>query len=94
MMICNHVAHSKITIYHTFHDEVESCRKWWWRCDGPCRNKPPYYGYVKRAMNRPPQKADWWFANHQVRHHFFCYKHRKNAVEHTIWLSLPTKRKK
>lgn len=61
-----HVAHSKITIYHTFHDEVESCRKWWWRCDGPCRNKPPYYGYVKRAMNRPPQKADWWFANHQV----------------------------
>lgn len=45
---------------------MDSCRKYWWRCDGPCRDKPPYFGYVKRAMNRPPQAADWWFAEHQV----------------------------
>ena len=58
-------AHANITIYHSFHDEVDSCRKWWWQCDGPCRLKPPYFGIVKRAMNRPPQKADWWFEKHQ-----------------------------
>ena len=45
---------------------MDSCHKYWWRCDGPCRDKPPYFGYVKRAMNRPPQAADWWFAEHQV----------------------------
>lgn len=22
-------------------------------------------GIVKRSMNRPPQKADWWFEKHQ-----------------------------
>ena len=61
----NKAAKSHITVYHTFHDEVDYCRKWWWRCDGRCRSKPPYYGYVKRAVNRPPQAADWWFAKHQ-----------------------------
>ena len=78
------IGKASITIYHTFHDEVESCRKWWWRCDGPCRNKPPYYGYVKRAMNRPPQKADWWFDKHQVVICILIYLIRKNVVEHII----------
>lgn len=61
----NRRARSRITIYHSFHDEVDSCRRWWWQCDGPCRKRPPYYGLVKRAMNRPPQKADWWFERHR-----------------------------
>ncbi|KAK8793820.1 hypothetical protein WA171_002950 [Blastocystis sp. BT1] len=61
----NAKAHSHITIYHSFHDEVDSCRKWWWKCDGPCQFKPPFFGIVKRSMNRPPQKADWWFEKHQ-----------------------------
>lgn len=34
---------------------------------GPCQYKPPYFGLVKRSCNRPPQKADNWFASHQVR---------------------------
>lgn len=36
-----------------------------WRCNGRCRERAPYYGYVKRSMNRKPQKADFWFADHQ-----------------------------
>ena len=50
----NAVTGFNITIYHSFHDEVENLRKHIWRCNGKCQNKPPFYGYVKRAMNRPP----------------------------------------
>jgi predicted SprT family Zn-dependent metalloprotease len=55
----------KITIYHTFHDEVDYYRKHIWRCNGSCQNDHPYYGYVKRAMNRPPGKSDVWWERHQ-----------------------------
>ncbi len=54
----------KITIYHHFHKEVDLYTKYIWRCDGNCRNEPPYYGYVKRQMNRPPQKSDKWWDEH------------------------------
>ncbi|ETE59558.1 hypothetical protein L345_14710, partial [Ophiophagus hannah] len=37
----------------------------WWRCNGPCRNRKPYYGYVKRVMNRAPSANDYWWAEHQ-----------------------------
>ena len=48
-------------VYHTFHDEVDLYRQHWWRCDGPCRTRKPYFGYVKRAMNRAPSaQATWW----------------------------------
>ncbi len=52
-------------MYHSFHDEVDHYRKHWWRCDGPCRSRQPYFGYVKRAMNRPPHPRDTWWAEHQ-----------------------------
>jgi len=55
-----------ISVYHNFRDEVNHYRKHVWRCNGPCRHKPPFYGWVKRAMNRPPQKADRWWAQHQA----------------------------
>jgi hypothetical protein len=54
----------KITVYHTFHDEVEHYRQHIWKCDGICVNKKPYFGLVKRAVNRPPSKADFWWENH------------------------------
>lgn len=54
-----------ITVYHSFHDEVDYYRKHVWRCDGPCKNKAPYYGYVKRAVNRPPGKYDNWWGDHE-----------------------------
>jgi len=57
---------SNITVYHSFHDEVAALRKHWWRCDGPCRNKRPFYGWVKRAKNRAPSKNDRWWAAHQL----------------------------
>jgi hypothetical protein len=31
---------------------------------GPCVEKPPYFGIVKRAMNRPPSPKDWWWDEH------------------------------
>ena len=38
----------------------------WWKCDGPCQRRPPYFGLVKRAMNRAPGKNDRWFSEHQA----------------------------
>ncbi|KAF2808468.1 uncharacterized protein BDZ99DRAFT_390796 [Mytilinidion resinicola] len=54
-----------ITVYHTFHDEVDSYRTHVWQCDGPCRQTPPYFGLVKRSMNRAPGKSDTWWDKHQ-----------------------------
>lgn len=41
-------------------------RQHWWRCTGPCRNRPPYYGFVKRAMNRAPSPQDHWWTKHET----------------------------
>ncbi|RKP33563.1 SprT-like family-domain-containing protein, partial [Dimargaris cristalligena] len=62
----NQASGSQITVYHTFHDEVDFYRTHIWRCQGPCRDRPPYFGYVKRSMNRAPQPADSWFKDHQA----------------------------
>lgn len=45
----------KVDVYHQH----------WWQCDGPCRKRRPYYGMVKRAMNRAPSPRDPWWADHQ-----------------------------
>ncbi|KAG7263194.1 hypothetical protein CRUP_020498 [Coryphaenoides rupestris] len=57
---------TKITVYHTFHDEVDLYRQHWWKCDGPCQNQKPYFGFVKRAMNRAPSPRDPWWGQHQM----------------------------
>ena len=46
--------------------KVRQYRQHWWRCNGPCRNRPPFYGWVKRAMNRAPSPRDRWWAEHQA----------------------------
>ncbi|KAF2267035.1 hypothetical protein CC78DRAFT_566449 [Lojkania enalia] len=56
----------EITVYHTFHDEVDSYRTHVWQCDGPCKSQPPYFGLVKRSMNRPPGKSDYWWVRHKA----------------------------
>uniref|UniRef100_A0A8C1YWW3 DNA-dependent metalloprotease SPRTN n=1 Tax=Cyprinus carpio TaxID=7962 RepID=A0A8C1YWW3_CYPCA len=61
----NQASGTNITIYHSFHDEVDVYRQHWWRCNGPCQNHRPFFGYVKRAMNRPPSARDPWWAGHQ-----------------------------
>ncbi|XP_062980457.1 DNA-dependent metalloprotease SPRTN [Elgaria multicarinata webbii] len=61
----NRLTGANITIYHEFHDEVDSYRQHWWRCNGPCQNRKPYFGYVKRAMNRAPSANDTWWSEHQ-----------------------------
>ncbi|KAF9399008.1 hypothetical protein BGX21_006930 [Mortierella sp. AD011] len=61
----NEAAGTSISIYHTFHDEVQHYQTHVWKCNGPCRTRPPYYGIVRRSMNRPPQPADKWYAEHQ-----------------------------
>ena len=55
---------TNITVYHTFHDEVDVYRTHVWKCSGRCVEKPPYYGLVKRAMNRAPGPTDPWWAVH------------------------------
>lgn len=66
MIEINEKSEFKINVYHDFIDEVDYHRKHVWRCDGVCKSKPPYFGYVKRAMNRPPGKGDRWFAEHEL----------------------------
>uniref|UniRef100_A0A8D0LLX7 DNA-dependent metalloprotease SPRTN n=1 Tax=Sus scrofa TaxID=9823 RepID=A0A8D0LLX7_PIG len=61
----NRLTGANITVYHTFHDEVDEYRRHWWRCNGPCQYKKPYFGYVKRATNRAPSAHDYWWAEHQ-----------------------------
>ncbi|KAM4772657.1 DNA-dependent metalloprotease SPRTN [Rhinophrynus dorsalis] len=61
----NGLTGAKISVYHSFHDEVDEYRKHWWLCNGPCRNRKPYYGYVKRATNRAPSANDPWWSDHQ-----------------------------
>ncbi|GAB5593577.1 hypothetical protein Unana1_08477 [Umbelopsis nana] len=61
----NKLAGTNITVYHNFRDEVKYHRTHVWKCDGPCSKRPPFYGIVRRAMNRPPQKADYWWDRHQ-----------------------------
>jgi hypothetical protein len=62
----NNHGNYEVTIFHTFHDEVESYRTHVWQCDGPCRSQEPYFGLVKRSMNRAPGKSDTWWAKHEV----------------------------
>lgn len=61
----NDITGLNITVFHNFQDEVDLYRKHIWRCDGVCRMRPPFYGYVKRSMNRRPQPADAWYKEHQ-----------------------------
>ncbi|CAG9809173.1 unnamed protein product [Chironomus riparius] len=64
MQEINRLAGTNITVYHSFHDEVELYKKHWWRCDGICRTQKPYFGYVKRTCNRAPSKNDLWWNQH------------------------------
>ncbi|CAH1738782.1 unnamed protein product [Aphis gossypii] len=59
-------AGTKISIYHDFHDEVKLYKTHWWKCNGPCQYNKPFYGYVKRSMNRAPGPNDNWWSNHQA----------------------------
>uniref|UniRef100_UPI00358DDD78 DNA-dependent metalloprotease SPRTN n=1 Tax=Myxine glutinosa TaxID=7769 RepID=UPI00358DDD78 len=61
----NSLTGANITVYHSFHDEVDSYRQHWWRCDGSCRSRHPYFGYVRRAMNRAPAPHDPWWWDHK-----------------------------
>eukprot|EP00058_Branchiostoma_floridae_P025194 XP_002610684.1 hypothetical protein BRAFLDRAFT_65890 [Branchiostoma floridae] len=61
----NNQAGTNISVYHNFHDEVDVYRQHWWRCDGPCQKWKPYFGIVRRAMNRAPSARDPWWADHQ-----------------------------
>uniref|UniRef100_A0A8C6WX45 SprT-like N-terminal domain n=1 Tax=Neogobius melanostomus TaxID=47308 RepID=A0A8C6WX45_9GOBI len=61
----NEASGTNISIYHSFHDEVDVYRQHWWRCNGPCQSRKPYFGYVKRAMNRAPSHLDPWWEDHR-----------------------------
>lgn len=61
----NKEAGTNITIYHDFHDEVKLYRQHWWKCNGPCQRKPPYFGTVRRSANRAPGPNDFWWQEHK-----------------------------
>lgn len=37
----------------------------WWRCNGPCQSRKPYFGVVRRNVNRAPGPSDYWWSTHQ-----------------------------
>uniref|UniRef100_A0A915JDE3 Protein with SprT-like domain at the N terminus n=1 Tax=Romanomermis culicivorax TaxID=13658 RepID=A0A915JDE3_ROMCU len=99
----NSIAKTNITIYHTFHAEVAENKKHWWRCEGTCRNLPPFYGWVKRSMNRAPGPNDLWYDEHQrncggtfkkVREPENFQSKQKTKKASTSSTSQPAKRKK
>jgi hypothetical protein len=51
-------------VFHNFHDEVDVYRTHIWKCDGPCQHRPPFFGLVRRAMNRAPSVNDPWWSSH------------------------------
>ena len=65
MVEINNVTGLKLSVYHTFHDEVDRNREHVWLCNGKCGKAPPYFGVVKRARNMPPGTHDWWFEKHK-----------------------------
>uniref|UniRef100_A0A182YKJ1 Protein with SprT-like domain at the N terminus n=1 Tax=Anopheles stephensi TaxID=30069 RepID=A0A182YKJ1_ANOST len=62
----NKIAGTNITVYHTFHDEVDLYKTHWWKCNGPCQHKHPFYGLVKRTTNRKPGSYDFWWNEHKL----------------------------
>ena len=40
-------------------------RQHWWKCNGSCQKRAPYYGILKRATNRAPSPRDPWWREHQ-----------------------------
>jgi hypothetical protein len=56
----NQEENTKITIFHTFHDEVDYYRVHWWECE-KCLL------VIKRAMNRAPSRHDNWWAEHVMK---------------------------
>ena len=61
----NREAGCNITVFHNFIDEVRYYQKHVWKCNGPCASRAPYYGILRRAVNRPPGPSDYWFKKHQ-----------------------------
>ena len=70
----NEITGLKITIFHSFIDEVESYAKHVWICNVPikiknnlqgrCRKRAPYFGIVKRSRNMAPGPYDYWWKSH------------------------------
>ncbi|XP_077286565.1 DNA-dependent metalloprotease SPRTN [Arctopsyche grandis] len=60
----NREANVNITVYHTFRDEVDLYKTHWWRCEGPCRDRRPFFGTVRRSSNRAPGPNDFWWQKH------------------------------
>ncbi|UJR28962.1 hypothetical protein I4U23_010179 [Adineta vaga] len=67
MVRINTATGANITVYHSFHDEYDHLHGHWWRCTGTCRQWKPFYGYVKRSMNRAPSNRDRWWDEHEKR---------------------------
>ena len=62
----NKLLRTRITVYHTFEDEVDLYRTHVWKCDGACVSRAPFFGLVKRSSNRAPGPNDTWWERHAL----------------------------
>ena len=49
-----------------FGHQVDHYKTHWWKCNGPCVRRKPFFGLVKRSMNRAPGPNDRWWAEHKA----------------------------
>lgn len=52
-----------ITIFNVL--QVKLYQTHWWRCNGPCQTRKPYFGIVRRSQNRAPGPSECWWLGHQ-----------------------------
>lgn len=64
METINRVAGTNITVHHTLGNQVDIFKSHIWRCNGICRQRMPFYGWVKRTSNRAPDSTDYWWSKH------------------------------
>ncbi|GIX65286.1 SprT-like domain-containing protein Spartan [Babesia caballi] len=66
MQRVNEITGLNVTVRHNFHDEVNYYRRHVWRCSGPCRQRAPFFGYLRRARNLAPGPRDRWWRSHEA----------------------------
>ena len=76
----NQMTNLDITIYHSYHDEVNHYKNQnVWRCTGVCSSMRDFkYGYVRRAMNRAPGPHEFWWKKHAQ----FCDGNFERVYDH------------
>lgn len=65
MLAINKVAGTKITPDITLPNDLDYSRQYWWRCNGICQDRGPFFGFVQTETASSPDNEVQWYAKHQ-----------------------------